>query len=117
MTTPNILLTRIDNRLVHGQVGVTWANSLSANLLLVANDQAASDPVQQSLMDMVVSPGVETRYFTRQKTIDVIHRAASAHFHRLQNAAGRTDFGARRRADKRGQCRQHAFCRRQTADS
>ena len=21
---PNILLTRIDNRLVHGQVGVTW---------------------------------------------------------------------------------------------
>ncbi len=24
MTSPNILLTRIDNRLVHGQVGVTW---------------------------------------------------------------------------------------------
>ncbi|HEB3966919.1 TPA: PTS sugar transporter subunit IIB, partial [Escherichia coli] len=24
MTLPNILLTRIDNRLVHGQVGVTW---------------------------------------------------------------------------------------------
>ncbi|EIY0865512.1 PTS sugar transporter subunit IIB, partial [Escherichia coli] len=23
MTSPNILLTRIDNRLVHGQVGVT----------------------------------------------------------------------------------------------
>lgn len=76
MTAPNILLTRIDNRLVHGQVGVTWANSLSANLLLVANDQAAADSVQQSLMDMAVSPGVETRYFTLQKTIDIIHRAA-----------------------------------------
>lgn len=24
MSSPNILLTRIDNRLVHGQVGVTW---------------------------------------------------------------------------------------------
>ncbi|VTR40506.1 PTS system N-acetylgalactosamine-specific transporter subunit IIB [Serratia fonticola] len=23
---PNILMTRIDNRLVHGQVGVTWTN-------------------------------------------------------------------------------------------
>lgn len=25
---PNILMTRIDNRLVHGQVGVTWTNTL-----------------------------------------------------------------------------------------
>ncbi|WP_272732526.1 PTS sugar transporter subunit IIB, partial [Escherichia coli] len=24
MSSPTILLTRIDNRLVHGQVGVTW---------------------------------------------------------------------------------------------
>ena len=32
MTGPNILLTRIDNRLVHGQVGVTWTMTLGANL-------------------------------------------------------------------------------------
>ncbi|WP_207629291.1 PTS N-acetylgalactosamine transporter subunit IIB [Photorhabdus cinerea] len=76
MSIPNILMTRIDNRLVHGQVGVTWTNSLGANLVLVANDQVASDLVQQNLMDMVVSDGVQTRYFTLQKTIDVIHKAA-----------------------------------------
>ncbi|WP_411704781.1 PTS N-acetylgalactosamine transporter subunit IIB [Edaphovirga cremea] len=76
MSTPNILMTRIDNRLVHGQVGVTWTNTLGANLVLVANDEAASDPVQQNLMDMVVADGVQTRYFTLQKTIDVIHKAA-----------------------------------------
>ncbi|WP_280516018.1 PTS N-acetylgalactosamine transporter subunit IIB [Photorhabdus heterorhabditis] len=76
MSMPNILMTRIDNRLVHGQVGVTWTNSLGANLVLVANDQVASDLVQQNLMDMVVSDGVQTRYFTLQKTIDVIHKAA-----------------------------------------
>ncbi|EYU13489.1 PTS N-acetylgalactosamine transporter subunit IIB [Photorhabdus aegyptia] len=76
MSIPNILMTRIDNRLVHGQVGVTWTNSLGANLVLVANDQAAGDLMQQNLMDMVVSDGVQTRYFTLQKTIDVIHKAA-----------------------------------------
>lgn len=43
---------------------------------MVANDEAANDPVQQSLMDMVVSDGVQTRYFTLQKTIDIIHKAA-----------------------------------------
>lgn len=67
MSTPNILMTRIDNRLIHGQVGVTWTNSLGANLVVVANDEAAVDPVAQSLMDMVVSDGVQTRYFTLQK--------------------------------------------------
>lgn len=77
MSTPNILMTRIDNRLVHGQVGVTWTNTLGANLVLVANDEAANDPVQQQLMDMVVAEGVQTRYFSLRKTIEVIHQAAA----------------------------------------
>ena len=45
---PNILLTRIDNRLVHGQVGVTWTKTLGANLIVVADDTAAEDRIQQS---------------------------------------------------------------------
>lgn len=73
---PNILLTRIDNRLIHGQVGMTWVSWLGGNLILVADDELAADEVQQSLMDMVLPNGVESRYFTLQKTIDVIHKAA-----------------------------------------
>ncbi|MDO4434785.1 MAG: PTS N-acetylgalactosamine transporter subunit IIB [Cardiobacteriaceae bacterium] len=73
---PNILLTRIDNRLIHGQVGMTWTNWLGANLVLVADDEIANDPVQQSLMDMAIAGNVQSRYFTLQKTIDVIHKAA-----------------------------------------
>ncbi|GGE16137.1 PTS N-acetylgalactosamine transporter subunit IIB [Marinithermofilum abyssi] len=71
----NILLTRIDNRLIHGQVAVTWSNHVGANLIVVANDKVAGDVVQQSLMDMAVS-GVETRYFTIQETIDKIGLAS-----------------------------------------
>ena len=73
---PNILLTRVDNRLIHGQVGVTWVNHLGANLILVANDEVAEDPVQQSLMDMVVPDAIQTRFFSIDKTIKVIHKAA-----------------------------------------
>ena len=47
---PNILAARIDNRLIHGQVGMTWVNSLQANLILVANDEVSKDTVQQSLI-------------------------------------------------------------------
>lgn len=75
LQVPNILLTRIDNRLIHGQVAVTWSNHVGANLIVVANDEVAKDPLQQSLMDMAV-PGMETRYFTIQETIDKIGLAS-----------------------------------------
>lgn len=75
---PNILLTRIDNRLIHGQVAVTWSNHLGANLILVANDKVANDPVQQSLMDMAVKDTMQTRYFTIEKTINIIHKASAS---------------------------------------
>ncbi|MFD1449034.1 PTS N-acetylgalactosamine transporter subunit IIB [Oceanobacillus profundus] len=76
MSGPNILSTRIDNRLVHGQVGVTWTNHLGANLVVVANDKVAEDEVQQSLMEMVLPDTVQARFFSLQKTIDVIHKAS-----------------------------------------
>ena len=77
MGTPNILLTRIDNRLVHGQVGVTWTMALGANLIIVADDIVAQDKLQQQLMEVTAqSSGAGIRFFTLQKTIDVIHKAA-----------------------------------------
>lgn len=38
---PNIVLTRIDNRLLHGQVATQWTKHIGANLILVANDDVA----------------------------------------------------------------------------
>ena len=73
---PNILLTRIDNRLIHGQVATQWSSYLGANLLLVANDKVAGDPMRQGLMDMAAPAGAQTRYFTIEKTINIIGKAA-----------------------------------------
>lgn len=75
---PDILLTRIDNRLVHGQVGVAWTSALAGcNLIVVADDLAAEDPIQQSLMSATAkSAGCGIRFFTLEKTIAVIHKAS-----------------------------------------
>lgn len=72
----NLLLTRIDNRLIHGQVGVTWTNYLGANLVVVANDIVANDEVQQSLMDMVLPDTVQSRFFTIDRTIQILEKAS-----------------------------------------
>ncbi|MGL4605578.1 MAG: PTS galactosamine transporter subunit IIB [Iodobacter sp.] len=77
MTSPQILLARIDNRLVHGQVGVTWTSAIGANLLVVVDDNAAGDELQQKLMAMTADQvGVGIRFFTIEKTIAVIHKAS-----------------------------------------
>lgn len=77
MDEPNILLTRIDNRLVHGQVGVTWTKTLGANLILVADDIAANDAMQQTLMSMTAkSSGAGIRFFTLDYTAEIIRNAA-----------------------------------------
>lgn len=73
---PNILLTRIDNRLIHGQVATQWNAIVGSNLILVANDDVSTNKMRQSLMDMAAPSGVATRYFSINKTIEIIGKAA-----------------------------------------
>lgn len=75
---PNIVLTRIDNRLIHGQVATQWCGVVGANLLLVANDSVAGDEFRQGLMNMAAPSYAQTRYFTIQKTCDIIGKASPA---------------------------------------
>lgn len=75
---PNIVLTRIDNRLIHGQVATQWCGAIGANLILVANDVVANDDLRQGLMDMAAPSYAQTRYWTIEKTINTIHKASDA---------------------------------------
>ena len=77
MSTPNILLTRIVNRLVHGQVGVTWTSTIGANLLIVVDDEVAKDDIQQKLMGITAETyGFGIRFFSVEKTTAIIAKAA-----------------------------------------
>ncbi|WP_419742054.1 PTS galactosamine transporter subunit IIB [Paraclostridium dentum] len=75
---PNIVLTRIDNRLIHGQVATMWSSSVGSNLLLVANDEVSKNEFRQGLMDMAAPSFAQTRYFSIEKTINIINRASES---------------------------------------
>lgn len=75
---PNIMLTRIDNRLIHGQVATQWTGVIGANLLLVANDAVANDQFRQGLMNMAAPSYAQTRYFSIEKTCQIISKASPA---------------------------------------
>ncbi|MBR0473383.1 MAG: PTS sugar transporter subunit IIB [Erysipelotrichaceae bacterium] len=43
---------RIDNRLIHGQVAVTWKNHIGADKIIVTNDKVAADPIQKMALPL-----------------------------------------------------------------
>ncbi|MGT2934400.1 PTS sugar transporter subunit IIB [Streptococcus castoreus] len=77
MTQPNIIMTRVDERLIHGQ-GQLWVKFLNCNTVIVANDAVSEDKIQQSLMKTVIPSSIAMRFFSIQKVIDIIHKANPA---------------------------------------
>jgi len=73
---PKVVLTRIDNRLVHGQVAAQWSGYIGANVIIVANDGAAENSLRQGLMDMAAPSFVTMRYWSIEKTCVDIHKVA-----------------------------------------
>jgi len=54
-----IVLSRIDDRLIHGQVVEGWVNFLKATWILVADDTVASNDLQRSIMELAVPQGLK----------------------------------------------------------
>jgi PTS system mannose-specific IIB component len=54
-----IAWSRIDSRLIHGQVIEAWLPHLSVKRVVVADDDAAKDPLARAAYEMAIPPEVE----------------------------------------------------------
>ncbi|MHB8209370.1 PTS system mannose/fructose/N-acetylgalactosamine-transporter subunit IIB [Mucilaginibacter sp.] len=54
-----IKLTRIDDRLVHGQVAFTWTPSIGADCLIIANDKVAKDEFMKLTLGLAKPAGTK----------------------------------------------------------
>ncbi|MDB4921755.1 PTS sugar transporter subunit IIB [Mucilaginibacter sp.] len=54
-----IKLTRIDDRLVHGQVAFTWTPALGVSCLLIANDKVAKDEFLKMALGLAKPAGTK----------------------------------------------------------
>jgi PTS system mannose-specific IIB component len=70
-----IVLNRIDSRLIHGQVIEAWLPHLEVGRVVVADDDAAADPLTQAAFEMAVPPEVEL-VTTRVEQTDFVRFAA-----------------------------------------
>lgn len=75
MAQLKILLTRIDDRFIYAQDIEQWNEAVGSNLVLIVNDGIAADSRKWAPMRVTAPDGVWTRFFSVQRTIDVIHTA------------------------------------------
>lgn len=67
----SVVHMRIDNRLIHGQVTVSWVGSIGANRLIVTNDKVSRDPVQTMLLPQAAR-GVATSVLSIDDTLEYV---------------------------------------------
>ncbi len=72
-----IVFTRIDDRLIHGQVVEGWVNFLKATTIMVADDRVAANALQRSIMEISVPHGLTVFIGTVQDICDRV-RSSSA---------------------------------------
>ena len=58
----SVVLTRVDDRLIHGQVVVGWAQALRAQRIALVDDTVSASPWEQELYSLGVPPGLAVEY-------------------------------------------------------
>lgn len=67
----NIILARIDDRLIHGQVATRWTKETKVSRIIVVSDDVAADQVRSTLLKQVAPPGVTAHVVDVAKAIRV----------------------------------------------
>lgn len=54
-----IVALRVDDRLIHGQVALTWSKDLKIKGIIIANDETAKDEMQKMTLKMAVPNSIK----------------------------------------------------------
>ncbi|GMG95353.1 PTS system mannose/fructose/N-acetylgalactosamine-transporter subunit IIB [Tepidimicrobium xylanilyticum] len=66
----NIKLTRVDFRLIHGQVMTRWVVNLGINKIIVIDDHSAKNPIFTKILVNAATEGVEVKVFDQDKAVE-----------------------------------------------
>lgn len=71
-----IVNVRIDERLVHAQVAAVWASTLNATRIIVIDDGAAQDEVQQVALKMACPKSVKLTILAADRVVEKLKEPA-----------------------------------------
>lgn len=70
----NIVLARIDDRLIHGQVVVSWLRHVNANEIIVIDDEVANDKFLKEIMIAAAPSIVKAKVLTINEVTEYLRQ-------------------------------------------
>ncbi len=64
----DIVLVRVDDRLIHGQILESWIPFIKAQCVVVANDALAGDQFQRAILSMAIPDRIKVRIVPVEET-------------------------------------------------
>lgn len=68
-----IVLVRIDDRLLHGQIALSWKSELDYDAIVIADDAAAKDELRKNALKLGVPDGVRLAIRDMEEAVKVLH--------------------------------------------
>jgi len=68
----NIVLARIDDRLIHGQVMTAWMKTRPAKRILVIDDKVAADAFMIEVIELAAPTGVKVDVYSCDQAIEAL---------------------------------------------
>ncbi len=72
-----IKAVHLDDRLIHGQVAISWTRSLGVDVLLVINDEIVNNKTRRNALKLGVPAGVKFGFRSVQDGIDFLNSEES----------------------------------------
>ena len=63
-----VVLCRIDDRLIHGQVVEGWLRIINAEHIVIVSDEVAKDEMQQALLSLAVPRNIKVSSFAVEES-------------------------------------------------
>jgi mannose/fructose/N-acetylgalactosamine-specific phosphotransferase system component IIB len=64
-----IVLVRVDDRLIHGQITTAWIAHTRATRIAISSDKVAGDSLQKTIIDVTKPPKIAVDVLTAEETI------------------------------------------------
>lgn len=65
----NLVLTRIDDRLIHGQVMTAWIKNKKADQVVIVDDGTANDEYMIEVLEMAIPEEIAIGIFTKEEGV------------------------------------------------
>lgn len=70
----NIVLARVDDRLIHGEVVSVWTPSLQVNRIIIVDDEVAADTFNKRVIKALAPNGVRCNVYSVERGADILQR-------------------------------------------